>query len=119
MGMSETAKAAEEEPPPKWGLVVSHNGSESDKKSYALNHERMVIPMASNNWTCSVMPDPQGDKFKMGIVCTFEKQVVSLPVICHEKMAKVSTLTVGNEKFFSGLALTCEPHRGRTKPRKN
>ncbi len=107
-----------EDKPPRWVLVVSHNGIEKDKKDYPLTAQRFVIPMGENNWTCSTMPDPQGDGFKMGIVCTFQKQSISLPVICHEKMAKVSTLTVGNDKFFTALALICEPHRGRTTPAK-
>lgn len=105
-----------EDKPPKWSLIVSHNGDAAGQKSYELPFSRQVVAMDANNWTCSTVPDPKGDKFKMGIVCTFEKQSVSMPVICHEKMPKVSTLTVGNEKFFSALALLCEPHRGRTTP---
>ena len=104
-----------------WSLVVSHNGVEKDKKNYEVPPTRQVISMGENNWTCSTVPDPAGDQFKMGIVCTFQKQQISMPVICHEKMPKVSTLTVGNDKFFTALALLCEPHKGRTTPlpRKN
>lgn len=95
---------------------MSPNGNEKDKKIYDVTTSRQVVPMGANNWTCATVPDPAGDEFKMGIVCTFEKQQISMPVICHEKMPKVSTLTVGNEKFFTALALLCEPHRGRTTP---
>ena len=105
-----------EEKAPKWSLVVSHNGDQKSQKTYDVLFTRQVINMDVNNWTCSTVPDPQGDKFKMGILCTFEKQSISMPVICHEKMPKVSTLTLGNEKFFTALALLCEPHRGRTTP---
>ena len=108
--------ARADEKPPKWSLVVSHNGDPGTQKTYDIAFTRQVIAMDSNNWTCSTVPDPAGDKFKMGILCTFEKQSISMPVICHEKMPKVSTLTVGNDKFFSALALLCEPHRGRTTP---
>jgi hypothetical protein len=107
---------AAEEKAPKWSLIVSHNGDSAGQKNYDVPFARQVVPMDNNNWTCSTVSDPAGDKFKMGIVCTFEKQSVSMPVICHEKMPKVSTLTVGNDKFFSALALLCEPHRGRTTP---
>ncbi len=75
-----------------------------------------MIDMGANSWACATVPDPQGDKFKMGIVCTYEKQSVSMPLICNEKMPRVSTLTVGNEKFFTALALLCDPHKGRTTP---
>ena len=95
---------------------MSQNGDEASKKTYALDFKRKVIDMGGNNWGCATVPDPQGDEFKMGILCTFEKQSVSMPVICHEKMPKVSTLTVGNDKSFTALALLCEPHRGRTTP---
>ncbi|MGZ3656676.1 MAG: hypothetical protein ACXVCI_01675 [Bdellovibrionota bacterium] len=105
-----------EEKPPKWSLVVSQNGDQKTQKTYELAYSRQIVSMEGNNWTCATVPDPNGDKFKMGIVCTFEKQSVSMPVICHEKMPKVSTLTVGTEKFFTALALLCEPHRGRTTP---
>jgi hypothetical protein len=108
--------AKADEKGPKWSLIVSHNGDAASQKSYSVPYSRQVVAMDANNWTCSTVPDPAGDKFKMGIVCTFEKQSVSMPVICHEKMPKVSTLTVGNDKFFSALALLCEPHRGRTTP---
>lgn len=104
-----------EDKPPKWSLIISHNGVENDKR-IPVSNKRQVLPMDTNNWTCSTVPDPKGDEFKMGILCTFEKQSISMPVICHEKMPKVSTLTVGNDKFFTALALLCEPHRGRTTP---
>ena len=78
---------------------MSQNGDEASKKTYALDFKRKVIDMGGNNWGCATVPDPQGDEFKMGILCTFEKQSVSMPVICHEKMPKVSTLTVGNDKY--------------------
>ena len=110
-----TSRAADEKIP-KWSLVVSHNGVEADKKTYEVPFTRQIIDMGANSWTCATMPDPAGDQFKMGIVCTFEKQSVSMPVICHEKMAKIASLTVGNEKFFTALALLCEPHKGRTTP---
>jgi hypothetical protein len=110
------ALAHAEDKPPKWSLIVSHNGIEANQKTYAVPGKNNPIEMGANNWVCSTVPDPQGDEFKMGIVCTFEKQSISMPVICHEKMPKVSTLTVGNDKFFTALALLCEPHRGRTTP---
>jgi hypothetical protein len=109
------ARAAEEKSP-KWSLVVSHNGVEADKKTYSVPFTRQLIDMGANSWTCATVPDPAGDEFKMGVVCTFEKQSVSMPVICHEKMPKISSLTVGNEKFFTALALLCEPHQGRKTP---
>jgi len=105
-----------DEAAPKWSLVVSANGVEADKKTYDVPQERKIVPMGTNNWTCSTVPDPAGDGFKMGIVCTYEKQSISMPVICHEKMPKVSSLTVGNDKYFTAIALLCEPHRGRTTP---
>lgn len=107
-----------EDKAPKWSLVVSQNGDEASKKTYALDFKRQVIDMGTNNWGCTTVPDPQGDDFKMGILCTYQKQSVSMPVICHEKMPKVSTLTVGNDQYFTALALLCEPHRGRTTPMK-